>query len=441
MKSSEDKTENLKKEKLSKKNKAQKIHAGRDGQVNAIVSLHKEFFGVEPLVVATAPCRFHLMGERSWFFGGKTISMGIDKFVSVSVSRRNDDNLYFHSAESGETKHISLSALRFRKEDKWANSIKAVVHGLVSEKLFDLSDGVLGFDFCVASDFPQFAGMGVTTALKICAAAALNDVLELDCSDSEIFSIIDKGNTEFLKEGKNGVVENHFAENITAMFSKKNSVVFTDHSDKVLSQSSFSTVDFDFPGKSILLVDTKVPRFTVWDESSIMKAEYKSLLSSIKVKKSVFGGWGYDSDSEVNSALGSVFGVDNKHLLGIVKEHKFVLDAYDAMVKKDFLAFVKAVNSSHSVMSELYDMSCPEIDWILRRLVEINPNSDGKHTPVCCGRVTGKGMSRHLYAILDDSHVPEFEERLSDYTKIFGFKTSCHKIESADGVQITKVGK
>ncbi len=441
MKSSEDKLENLKKEKSNKKEKALKVHAGRESQIDTVVSSHKEFFGKAPSVVATAPCRFHLMGERTWFFGGKTISMGIDRFVSVSVSRREDDNLYFHSLESGETKHIALSALRFRKEDKWANSIKSVVYGLVSEKLFDLTEGALGFDFCVASDFPQFSGMGVTTALKICAAAALNEILELDCSDSEIFSIIDKGNIDFLKEGKNGIAESHFAENIATMFSKKNSIVITDHSNKVLSQTSFSTVDFDFPGKSIILVDTKVPRFTVWDESSIMKKEYKSLLSSIKVKKSVYGGWCYDNDSEVNTALGEVFGLDNKHLQGIVKEHKFVLDAYDAIVKKDFLAFVRAVNSSHNNMSELYDMSCPEIDWILRRLVEINPNVDGKLNPVCCGRVTGRGVSRFLYAILDDAHIPEFEERLSDYTKIFGFKTSCFKVESADGVQVTKINK
>jgi galactokinase len=441
MKSLEEKTENLKKEKSNRKEKSQNIRVGRKAQVDAVVSSHVETFGREPSFVATAPCRFHLMGDRTWFFGGKTISMGMDKFVSVSVSRRNDDNLYFHSLESGETKHISLSALRFRKEDKWANSIKSVVHGFVSEKFFELTENTPGFDFCVASDFPQFSGMGVTTALKVCAASVLDALLELDCSGSEIFSVIDRGNTEFLKEGKNGVLENHFAENITAMFSRKNSVVFTDHSDKVLSQSSFTNVDFDFPGKSIVLVDTKVPRFSVWDESSIMKPEYKAILSSIKVRKSVFGGWCYDSDSEVNSALGGVFGVDNKHLLGVVKEHKFVLDAYDAMVKKDFLAFVRAVNASHNNMSELYDMSCPEIDWILRRLVEMNPNVDGRLNPVCCGRVTGRGTSRCLYAILDDSQIPEFEERLSDYTKIFGFKTSYFKVESADGVQVTEINK
>ena len=441
MKSSEDKLENLKKEKLARKGKNQQARSDRKGQVADVASAHRECFGTEPFAVATAPCRFHLMGEHTWYFGGKTLSMSMDKYVSLSVSRRTDDNLYFHSAENGETKHIALSALRFRKEDKWANSIKAVIHGFVSAGLFDLSEGTYGFDFCVASDIPQFSGMGVTTALKVCAASALNEILSLDCSESELFSVIDNGNAEFLKEGKETASESHFSENITAMFAKENSLIITDNSEKPLSQSSFLNVDFDFPGKTILLVDTKVPRFSVWDESSIMKAEYKSILDSLKVKKNVFGGWCYDSDTEVKSTLGSVFGADNKHLVSVIREHKLVLDAYDAVMKKDFMAFVKAVNASHINMSEFYDMSCPEIDWILRRLIEINPNRDGKFNPVCCGRVTGKGSSRCLYAILDDVYVPEFEERLSDYTKIFGFKTSCSRIKSADGVQITHFGE
>lgn len=411
---------------LESNQKNQKIE-----QINKITESHKKKFGTESCVVAITPCRFHLIGEHTWFFGGKTLSMAINRFVCISVSFRNDDNFYFHFSGTEDTKHIAVSALRFRKEDKWANAIKSVIYGFIA---CGFIENISGLDFSVSSELPQSAGMGVTTAFKICTANVLNELFELDCSDSEIFEVIEKGNIEFLKEKG----ENHFSENITAMFSEKNSVVLTNHSKRKLSQDSFSILNLDFSGKTILLVDAKVPRFSMWQEESIMTNEYKELLDSLKnSKQNIYGGWIYTEDrGEVTEALDNLKENDRRHLQGVINEHKCVLDAYDALQKGNFAMFAKAVNRSHENMRDLYDISCPEIDWILKRLVEINPNPDKEHNPVCCGRITGQGFGRSLFAIIDDNNLPEFEEKLSEYTKIFGFKTSCYKVEASNGVQI-----
>ena len=39
-----------------------------------------------------------------------------------------------------------------------------------------------------------------------------------------------------------------------------------------------------------------------------------------------------------------------------------------------------------------------------------------------------------LYAILDEKDVPEFNNKLSEFTKIFGFKASSYIVEPAQGV-------
>lgn len=413
-------------------------------QFEKIEESHKKVFGVVPSVVATAPCRFHLMGEHTWFFDGKTMSVAIDKFVSISISPRDDEYLYFHFTNNDETKHISLESMRFRKEDKWANSIKSVLYGFMAEKFISYGENsasddavkISGLDFCITSDLPQAAGMGVTTAMKVCAAVGINEFFDLDCSDSELFSVIDLGNTGFLKE-KN---ENHFAENITAMFSEPCAVVISNHSDKKLSETAFSVLDFNFTNKSIILLDAKVPRFSCWNEESIMKEEYRSILDSLKIKRdNVMGGWIYTEDKgELNEALGNLREDDRRHLLAVISEHKCVLNACNALKNEDFALFAKSVNKSHENMRDFYDISCPEIDWILKRLVEINPKPDSNHNPVCCGRITGQGFARCLYAILDDENLPQFEEKLAEYTRIFGFKTSCFKVLPVGGVKVMK---
>ena len=66
--------------------------------MKAINDAHFQEYEVKPEIVSTAPGRFHLIGEHSWFFKDKTLSMAINIPVYVSVSKREDSALkfYFH---------------------------------------------------------------------------------------------------------------------------------------------------------------------------------------------------------------------------------------------------------------------------------------------------------------------------------------------------------
>lgn len=412
----------------------------RNEQIAITVEAHERTFGRRPVVVASAPGRFHLIGEHTWYFGGKTLSMSIDRFVCVSVSPRDDDLLRFHYVETGENKHISLLALRFRKEDKWTNSIKSVIHAFISGSIIEQGGegeppGMPGLDFCVSSPVQPSAGMGITTAMKVAAACAVNELLDLDCPASELLSVMERGNREFLKEQD----ENHLAENLTAMFSRKGALVLTDHDAASRPAQAFEIVDFSFPGKSVLLVDARVPRLTSWNERSLMSEPHRLLLESLR-RPGAGGGWSYEDDrAEVSEALDSVPEDFRRRLYGVINEQRCALDALDALRRGAFPQFARAVNGSHENMRDLYDISCPEIDWILKRLVEINPTPDSEHNPVCCGRITGQGFGRCLYAILDGQNIPEFQKRLSEYTKIFGFRAACFEVRSEDGVIVERL--
>ncbi|MBP5465244.1 MAG: galactokinase family protein, partial [Treponema sp.] len=61
--------------------------------MDEVVEAHKKEYGEAPDVVAVAPGRFHLIGEHSWFFKDKTLSMAVNLPVYVAVSKRDDTNL------------------------------------------------------------------------------------------------------------------------------------------------------------------------------------------------------------------------------------------------------------------------------------------------------------------------------------------------------------
>ena len=64
--------------------------------MDAVISAHKQEYGQKPDVIAQAPGRFHLIGEHSWFFKDKTLSMAVDLPVYVALSGRSDSNVRFY---------------------------------------------------------------------------------------------------------------------------------------------------------------------------------------------------------------------------------------------------------------------------------------------------------------------------------------------------------
>ena len=387
-----------------------------------VKDIHKSEYGEQAQVVVCTPGRFHLIGEHSWFFKDKTLSMGVNFPVYVAVSLRDDDSFHFYFPQLKDRKKIPMLGMKFRKEDRWSNSIKAIIHGfLVSD--FELK----GMNFTIYSDILPSAGFGINTAMKVGAAYAINELYDFDCSENEILQVITRGNLQFLN------TNSYLSDIFTAIHSSEKSLVLTDYATK-----SYELLPFDYSEKKIILVDAKVPRVNIWNEESIREPESALLLGELKERKSyVRGGWRYEENPhEVNLVLSILPEMIHKKLNSVIKEHQYVLDAWDGLEKNSFGAFARAVNRSHENMRDEYEISCPEIDWILKRLSEINPNNDDSRNPFNCGRITGKGFGRCLYAILDEKDVGEFNNKLSEFTKIFGFKTSSHIVEPSQGVHI-----
>ena len=87
-------------------------------------------------------------------------------------------------------------------------------------------------------------------------------------------------------------------------------------------------------------------------------------------------------------------------------------------------------------MLDYYEISCPEIDWLLKRICSINPNLADPRNPFTCGRISGNGQNRCVYAFVPDENIPEIEKKFKEFERIFSFKAKYYKVESSDGVKI-----
>lgn len=388
----------------------------------SVAETHIKEYGEEPEIVVTAPGRIHFIGEHSWFFKDKTLSVAINLPVYVALSKRKDSTLkiYFQQLES--RCRANISSLKCKKEDKWENDIKSIFYG------FDANGfSVPGLNVTIYSETIPSSGFGITTAIKCAVAVALKNIT--NCDDSQMMRCIERGVRNFLKK------DFYRADFFTSLYSKKGNFIVTDY-----SKNSFTHVPYLFENKKILLTDSGVPRISLWNEETLHEPENALLLGDLRVEKNnVIGGWRYESDiTDVNEVLSVVSEDTRRKLLCIIREHEDIMDACDALKKNDFSKFSRAVNHSYESMRDLFNISCPEIDWILKRVSEIEPNLELLRNPVSCGRITGNGFARSIYTVLRDSDVAAYNKKLKEYEHIFNFHPLCYEVISCDGAHIVE---
>ena len=392
--------------------------------VKAINDVHMAEYEKKPEVVVKAPGRFHLIGEHSWFFKDKTLSMAVNLPVYVAFSKRSDSTLKFYFKQLNENKRASIPSLKYKKEDKWANAIKAMVYGYVSAG-FEIS----GMDITVYSDILPSSGFGVTTAIKAATVVGIKELYQIQCNESQLLQVFERGNRRFL--GTN----NYIADNFSALFSKKGNLIITDY-----TKNSWDYVPYNFDDKKVFLIDTKVPALRVWDEEVIFEPQNALLLGDLRENKpNVYGGWAYTNNiTDINEQLNEVSEEEKRKLKSIIREHNNLIEARDGLERNDFFKFARAVNSSHNTMRDMYDVSCPEIDWILKRDGELEPNLEMITNQVDCGRITGKRFGRCLYVSSHESDEDKFKKKLSEFEKIFGYHYECYNVIPSEGASIVR---
>ena len=385
-----------------------------------LIEAHLAEYETRPDIILKAPGRFHLIGDHSWYFKDKTLSMAVNLPVYFAVSVREDTSVRFYFHQLKERKRANVASMKFRKEDRWANAIKAVIYAFEEFGLH-----CKGMNITIWSDIIPSSGFGITTAMKVVSALAFKELFHPECDDVKLLKIIELGNRQFLG------MENYVADIFTAMFSKAGNCVLTDH-----SKTSWSLVPFSFDDYVIILTDARVPRVLVWNEDIVRTPENFLLLAELKVKKNNY--WVYeDSEIEINDILSGVNEDMRRRLLCIMREHKNVMDAVEGLKSENFPLFARAVNKSHEALRDMFNISCPEIDWLVKRVLELDPASSARN-PSSCSRITGKGFGRCSYSVIKKNDLETYIQRLAEYERIFGFKASYYEVIPADGAHVVE---
>ncbi|MCL2320212.1 MAG: galactokinase, partial [Treponema sp.] len=326
----------------------------------------------EAVVIAEAPGRIHYLGEHGEPQAGLFLSSAIDRYMRVAVSMRKDNSLRFFAADLGERKRTTLVNLKYKREDRWANYIKVAI-----QIFSDLGYPVKGLNFTIAGDIPQQVGLASSSAIEAAAVMALKGFFQANVTDKELLSRLVASKALFFGKEISPV------DYLIAFSAKKDQFL-------VVDEGSLEAVRIKSPvGKYRLLVmDSRVPRMGVDEELQQRQADIKKGLAMLAQKKQDASFRDFAATDLVES-MGNLPEEIRRRCLHIVQEIRRVNDAEDSLKRGDLPSFTKIISHSHESLRDLYEVSCPEVDWLVKRAQEING--------VLASRMTGQGFGGCTY--------------------------------------------
>ena len=376
-----------------------------------LIRSHLEEYGQDPNIIAQAPGRVNLIGEHTDYNEGFVLPMAIDYYLRVALSRRKDQHLRFFSSDLQDRKRTSLSNLRFKKEDRWANYPKGIISVLLNRG-YDIG----GLSFTVMGNVPIGVGLSSSAALEVATAYAVQKLLGIEISGPELAGLAQEAENSFVG------VQCGIMDQFVSRMAQAGSAMFID-----TRNMEYRHIPINLLTVKILITNSSVPRSLVDSEYNQRRAECEKCVSLLSARKSGRSLRDY-SAADLRDSMGLIPETTRKRCLHVVEENERVREAEGALKKNDIVSFGKLMNRSHESLRDQYEVSCPELDWLVKRAWE----TEG----VYGSRMTGAGFGGCTVTLIEEEAIPKYEARLEAYEKIFSFKPETFLCHPADGARI-----
>lgn len=364
-----------------------------------------------PVAVAEAPGRIHFLGGQDEPEAGFFLSAAIDRHIQLAVNIRKDNSFRYYAYDIGERKRNTLANLKYRREDRWANYLKTAIFVFM-----DLGYPMKGLNFSFSGNIPQGIALASSTAIETAAAVALKSLLRVQIGDMELAKLLCDTHSSLF--GKPASLVDY---QVSLMASKEHFLVIDS------SEEDVKKIKSPLSRFRILYIDSRVPRIGVESELAARRSDSLKALEFLSKRKEGFSFKDFAS-TDLIEALGDFPEQIRRRSMHIVGEIRRVCDAAEALRRSDIVSLSKIIYHSHESLRDLYEISCPEVDWLVKRAQEIEGAAGA--------RMTGPGFGGCTYAIIRRELVEEYKKRLEEYERIFGFRPAIYEIGISSGARV-----
>src|SRR5690606_13714950 len=315
-----------------------------------------------------------------------------------------------YADDVGEAVEIDLHSIRPDKRGGWINYLLGVI-----DRFQDRNIDVAPFWCLFGGNIPVGSGLSSSAALECGFAYGLRALSYAELSDEELIRMAQ------WSEHNYAGVKCGIMDQFASVMGRKDQVLMLDCRDLSYRHLPFAPRDF-----KVVLFDSNVKHALATSGYNTRRSECEEGLSILQRDNPAIRSLRDVSQEEVE--VRKNFFPDNvfKRLRYVTGEIARVQAAARDLERNDLIAFGAKMTETHRGLSELYEVSCAELDFLVERLTT-SPHVAG-------ARMMGGGFGGCAIALVRPDAVSAIAESLGDaYRSTFGLELTVHQVNLVDG--------
>ncbi len=382
----------------------------------AVEKSYVELFGERPLLIRS-PGRVNLLGEHTDYNEGFVLPAAISRAIYFAVGPAPDDDCRIVALDMNDDHRFTLSSVA-RSTKSWPNYVLGVV-----DQLKKAGYPLRGFRCVYGGDIPIGAGMSSSAAIEAGFAFALNALFDLDIENLTLVKLAQKAENEFVG------VQCGIMDQYVNIFGQRGKVLRID-----CRSLEHTPYPFDYDHLAIVLFDSRVSHSLASSEYNRRRVECTTGVASIRRNfpgvaslRDVFPEMLEESRSTLDPTV-------YKRCKYVVEENGRMLQACDALTRKDINGFGVLMYLTHAGLRDEYAVSCRELDFLVDATEGI-PQVYG-------ARMMGGGFGGCTINLIEHDAVDDVSRTVTDrYYRRFGIKPNTYVTSIRSGTALINVGE
>ena len=320
-----------------------------------IRKIFENHFHANPLIVRS-PGRINIIGEHTDYNGGFVLPAAIDKAAYIAMSLREDKEIHLVAHDLNEKFSISIEDLKPVGDASWPNFILGAVAQFEKNGI-----SLKGFNAVLLSDVPIGAGLSSSAAIECATTFALNELLQTNLERIEMVKMSQKAEHEYA--GVMCGIMDQFA----SMMGKKDQVIQLD-----CRSLEYEYRPFKLEGFKIVLLNTNVKHSLASSEYNTRRKECTQAVEWIQQYEPFVTSLRDADETMLDKYVLPRDVVIDKRSRFVVQEINRLLQGCKDLEQGNITALGKKMFATHVGLSNMYEVSCPELDWLID-FVKDNP--------------------------------------------------------------------
>lgn len=312
-----------------------------------IVEKFRELYNHDAIVVRS-PGRVNLIGEHTDYNDGFVLPAAINREVYFAVALNNSNIVRAYAYDLNQKAEFNLSEVQ-PSRTSWANYLLGVIAQLQRS-----SYEVKGFDLVFGGNVPIGAGLSSSAAIACGLAYALNHLFSFGITMFTLAKMAQQAEHEYA--GVRCGIMDQFA----SMFGKQNHVLKLD-----CRSLNYTYYRLDMTDYRVVLCDTQVKHNLASSEYNIRRQECEegvALLQQHYPEVTNLRDVTLRMLAQHKEAFDPVI---YRRCTFVVNENSRVEAACQALGQGNMKAFGEEMYASHHGLQYEYEVSCPELDFLV----------------------------------------------------------------------------